>query len=264
MSLNQPITKAFSAAMLSITVVLLIMLLLVGLTANALPNRVRYNEVSVSQLGGVTVFSAQASISNPGPLPLEELSAGLSFTAPPSFEVEAFSHVTSVGVGENTTLPINLSVEPSGAAACVLLFHGGTVVLGFMFNTSLGGILPIHVVSYTNLSFGALLGGITVELTQSRYTSTQSSYTVHYSFTDNNDYLPVNATLLLLLGGRPQTSLSLPLNAQPTQYISNTKSFVGPQTSPENITLIVQTMWGAFTLPYNQNTQSYSGDVVCG
>jgi len=127
LSFGQPITKAFSAAMLSLTAVLIILLLLIGLTVSALPHNVRFSDASISQLNGVPVFSAQAVIGNPGPLPLEHSSAGLSFSASPNFRAVALSQTASVGVGGNITLPVNLSIHPSRPAACELLFHGEEV-----------------------------------------------------------------------------------------------------------------------------------------
>ena len=264
MSFGQPITKAFSAAMLSLTAVLIILLLLIGLTVSALPHNVRFSDASISQLNGEPVFTAQAVIGNPGPLPLEHSSAGLSFNTSPNFRVVALSQTASVGVGGNITLPVNLSIQPSRPAACELLFHGEEVALGFSLNTSVGGILPIYVESYTNTSFGALLGGLTVGVTQTKQSPLQAVYTIQYSFTDNNSYLPINATLLLAVAQPPQnTSLSIAINAYPSQQISASKTLVGQPTAG-NITVYIVTMWGEFELPYNPATQAYTGDVLCG
>jgi len=264
LSFGQPITKAFRAAMLSLTAVLIILLLLIGLTVSALPHNVRFSDAKISQLNGVPVLSAQAVIGNPGPLPLEYSSAGLSFSGSPNFRVVALSQTVSVGVGGNITLPVNLSVQLSKPAACELLFHGEEAALGFSINTSVGGILPIYVESYTNTSFGALLGGLIVRVTQTKQSPLQAAYTIQYSFTDNNSFLPVNATLLLAVTQPPQnTSLSIPINAYPSQQISASKSFVG-QPSAENITVSIVTLWGVFELPYNPAIQAYTGDVLCG
>jgi len=262
LSLEEPLTKAFSVAIIVLSVILLISLLLVASTANALPRNIDSSGISLTEKGGVAVFSTQVYIHNPGPLELDDVSAGLAFYAEPSLQLESYSPPYYVGVGQNVSIPLSLSLDASGAAACRLLFYGEDVRVGFLLNTTLGGLIPIYVDSYTNLSFGPLFGQLSVELSETQTSQTQALYTLKYSFTDENQYLTSNATLYVVFG-QTANAASIPLLASPNQHVSGSKSFEAKLEPQSNVSVLIATGWGEYLLAQNASN-TYGGDVSCG
>lgn len=233
---------------------------LVALTVDGLSKNIGFSAIQVTEKGGLPVFSASATIHNPGPLPLERLSVGIVLYAEPDLVLRGYSATSSVAVGQNISVPVSLSLEAAGGvAACRLLFYGDQVRLGAVLNTSVGGFLPIHAESYNNLSMGALLGDLSVTIVVQQASGSETTYLLKYSFVDQNSYLPVNGTLAVLFG---QTVVAtVPLQAYPGQPVSESEDFT-TNVAPQQVSVVVYSGLGAYRLA--QLSQNTYGGGVCG
>lgn len=257
---GDPLTKAFGAALLVLSAMLAVFLALAGLTLNGLAHSVSPSGVMVSEEGGMPVLSVSARISNPGPLPLEGVSVGLSVNTTRGLYLEGRSPPINMGVGENVTLSVALGLKASGGAACALLFHGDRAEIGFLLNASVGGLLPFYVGLYTNASFGALLGGLTVKIAPAGSSEGNTTYLLEYSFTNQDQYLPAMATLNVVSGQLVLASVSL--EASPLQSVSGSENFAAAQLSPQNVSVVVVSALGSYQL-VQLSPFTYSGEAVC-
>jgi hypothetical protein len=261
-SQTNPVNKAFSVSTLCVTVVLVIILLLSIATLEGLRgNNVSFRSPEIVYRNGTPILSANVSIRDPGPLPLDNVAAGLSLSSQPSLRLSEYRGGFNVEPGANVSLVVNLAIQPNPQSACVLLFHGENVGLGVLFNATVGGILPFSLANSTSIYFGALLGNLSVSLNEEYASPTGTAYTASYSYTDYNQYISLNTTIIISAGANQ--TYSIPVSAYPAQHVSGSKTIVVTGAAPLRFTVYVATLWGEYTLS-EVGPQTYTGDINCG